>query len=315
MSSQTAIEWTDVTDNIIIAAAGGWWCRKCSPGCEHCYAEEVNDSTYFKGNHLPYSGAAPVLKLKETTIAGWARQRLPKRHFVASMTDVFGEWVLKDWCFKFLDGMTAAPLQTFQVLTKRAPRMRDIVKEWLALRGLESVPANIHLGVSVESQEWADIRIPYLLSIPCRVRFLSCEPLIDMVSLNRWLLPAFVPNTGGNQVLAKQRTSTVSVDSNGIGWVIVGGESGRNARPMHPDWARKLRDECRHAEVPFLFKQWGSHMEVPAIQQQGDFELADPGNRFRTCYMRRINKKTAGRVLDGRTWDDFPISPGAVQSR
>ena len=102
------IQWTDVTDNIIVAvdesgAQRGWWCQKISPGCAHCYAEDINDSDYFHGNHLPYSGSPPMLKLREDIIDGWARQRKTKKHFVMSMSDVFGAWVPRSWIFRFLD--------------------------------------------------------------------------------------------------------------------------------------------------------------------------------------------------------------------
>src|SRR5262245_62535311 len=119
MSTTTSIEWTDITDNIIVVEGGGWWCRRISPGCDHCYAEALNQNTFFGGNKLPYRGTAPSLKLRTEIIDGWARLRKPKKHFVSSMTDIFGEWVSREMIFAFLDGMRAAPLQTFQLLTKR----------------------------------------------------------------------------------------------------------------------------------------------------------------------------------------------------
>jgi len=307
------IEWTDETDNIITVEGGGWWCRKCSEGCDNCYAEGVNDMNYFHGNHRPYSGAAPQLKLKTDIIDGWARQRRPRRHFVASMTDVFGEWVIQEWINRFLDGMAAAPLQTFQVLTKRARRMRETVKVWLELRGFDRVPPNIQLGVSVENQKWADIRIDDLIQIPS-IRFLSCEPLIGALSLDKWLKPESFHFNGDKSALDDPQFATafgkmissVAGRYSGIDWVIVGGESGPKARPMHSDWARSLRDQCQAAGVPFMFKQWGSHIEVPAIQKKGDFGFSCTEGTFRTCVFRKINKKVAGRVLDGRTWDEFP---------
>src|SRR5688572_23036958 len=124
----SAIQWTDVTDNIIVAVnevgeRHGWWCRKISPGCAHCYSETINQSDYFHGNHLKYEGEPPVLKLREDIIDSWVRQTKPKKHFVMSMSDVFGEWVPQSWIFRMLDGMRAAWKQTFQVLTKRADVM------------------------------------------------------------------------------------------------------------------------------------------------------------------------------------------------
>lgn len=115
----TSIEWTDVTDNIITAQGGGWWCRKISPGCLHCYAARINNSSYYGGNKKAYTGDAPPLLLRREFFDRWKRQKKAKRHFVASMTDVFGEWVPVEWALEMLDAMAAAPLQTFQVLTKR----------------------------------------------------------------------------------------------------------------------------------------------------------------------------------------------------
>lgn len=110
----TKIEWTDKVDNIIVAEGGGWWCRHASPGCDNCYAEARNKNSFFGGNGLAYRGAPPALKLRQEIIDGWRGQRKPKKHFVASMTDVFGDWVPRWMIFQFLDGMAAAPQQTFQ---------------------------------------------------------------------------------------------------------------------------------------------------------------------------------------------------------
>lgn len=254
----TAIEWTDQTDNIIVAEGGGWWCRKISPGCAHCYAEKLNHSTYFHGNKLAYAGQAPALTLKRDIIEGWARQTKAKRHFVASMTDVFGDWVRREWQFAMLDGMRAAPRQTFQVLTKRADVMRNAVLEWLEARGLDEVPANIWLGVSVENQRCADERIPVLQGIPARVRFLSVEPLLEAVKVDRydWLKGC---GHGPECYGTGQR----------IDWVIIGGESGPGARPCNVEWIRGVVSQCHEAGVPCFVKQLGSEPRVIACSECG----------------------------------------------
>jgi protein gp37 len=233
----TAIQWTDVTDNIIVAAQGGWWCRKISPGCANCYAAELNQSEYFHGNKLAYGGDAPVLKLREDIIDSWPRQTKPKRHFIASMTDVFGEWLPQAWIFRMLDGMAAAPRQTFQVLTKRASEMRQEVDAWLTARNLSVVPAHIWLGVSVENQTFADERIPHLLATRASVRFLSVEPLLGPVRFADYRI------FGG---------------MNGIHWLIVGGESGKNARPCNVEWIRSIVRQCAAADVSLFVKQLGT---------------------------------------------------------
>lgn len=176
---------------------------------------------------------------------------------------------------------TIATQHTFQVLTKRHARMRSLLSDsgfaremWDRLGIVEypEVPdevwplPNVWLGVSTEDQKWADIRIPALLETPAAVRFISAEPLIGPITLSADAIGRYY---GGDP----------REDERGLDWVIVGGESGRGARPMHPDWARSLRDQCTSAGVPFLFKQWGGR-----------------------------TPKANGRDLDGRTWDEYPDS-------
>jgi protein gp37 len=237
------------------------------------------------------------------------------------MTDVFGIWVPQEWINRFLDGMAAAPKQTFQVLTKRADRMRHTVKVWLEARGLTRVPSNIQLGVSVENQKWADIRIPELIKIPS-IRFLSCEPLIDGVNLDEWL-----SHSAQRAMIHEKRTghecgaaaftfvclecdhTSFSEDPPPIDWIICGGESGPNARPMHPDWARSLRDQCRDGGVPFFFKQWGEHVPVCDMPEDLLYGAQSPiwvGGKKEAVYKK--GKARTGRNLDGREWNEFPKS-------
>ena len=136
-------------------------------------------------------------------------------------------------------------------------------------------PENIWLGTTVENQEQA-IRIPQLLDIPAKVRFLSCEPLLGPLAIGDWL--------------------------SAISWVICGGESGPGARPMHPAWARGLRDQCQAANVPFFFKQWGDWLAVGLSESRG----TPPLNRVSDLVWQRVGKKAAGRAFDGREWNEFP---------
>jgi len=286
----TNIEWTDVTDNIIAVEGGGWWCRKISPGCANCYAARLNQNAFYGGNKLAYSGAVPTLILRREIIAGWAKQRMPKKHFVASMTDVFGDWVSQEWIDEMLTGMMLAQKQTFQVLTKRPDVANLRIRDFLERKGIERLTKNIWIGTSVENQECADQRLPELLMIPAKVRFLSCEPLLSAVFLWPWIGRSGKRGYGENS---------------GIHWVICGGESGPKARPMHPDWARSLRDQCRAAEVPFLFKQWGefaSRIVNPPDKTSVTFEFPDKE------IVTRVGKKAAGRLLDGREWNEFPCN-------
>jgi protein gp37 len=187
------------------------------------------------------------------------------------------------------DKTQQAPQHTFQLLTKRHGRMRSLLNNdrfpaLIADRvvgfGAEFAEfdrwplTNVWLGVSVEDQRWADIRIPALLDTPAAVRFLSCEPLLGPVTLApEWL-----------QADHETCTCSETAGCREIHWVIVGGESGRGARPMHPDWALDLRDQCAGANVPFHFKQWGAHGSDGV----------------------RRDKHINGGDLDGRTWDEFP---------
>jgi protein gp37 len=298
----TNIEWTDVTDNIIVALIGGWWCRMKNLLCANCYAATINLNSFFGGNKLKYSGKPPELVLKREIIEGWKRQRKPRKHFVASMTDVFGEWVSRAWQFEFLDGMLAAPLQTFQLLTKRPAVMLKAVKYWMAARGIETPPHNIWLGFSAGTQETFDEAWPYmkqLAEMGCTV-FVSLEPLIGPVTLPDDFL-AF-----GKRVQ-----------------VITGGESGKKkqkVRPSHPEWFMSLRDQCVAAGVPFFFKQWGEYASYTYGYLDADEILKHPHMTIdidgrvlndedddrRASLMVRVGKKRAGRVLQGRTWSQFP---------
>ncbi len=248
--ADSKIEWTDATENVIVVQGPdgkphGWYCQKVSPGCLNCYSELLNQSTFYNGNRIKYrvpaDGTLPPLMLRRDILTGWARKSKPKRRFVNSMTDTFGEFVPDYWIFEIFDAMAAAPSQTFQVLTKRAKRMWETVTDWLGERRLAQVPANIWLGVSVEDQQRADERIPWLLKTPATIRFLSCEPLLGPIDIAFYLESH---DTGAGYTQA-------------LNWIICGGESGHHARPMHPQWARALRDQCQAAGVAFFMKQMG----------------------------------------------------------
>ena len=154
---------------------------------------------------------------------------------------------------------------------------------------MPAVLSNAWLGVSAESQRWAKVRLPLLAETPAAVRFASCEPLFGALDIRPWL-------------------------AGGLDWVIVGGESGPGARPMDPRWARSMRDQCVAADVSFFFKQWGAWAPSGALAVRNSPErgsvvfgelVDDAGHRIE---MRRVGKKAAGRLLDGRVWDEFPRS-------
>jgi protein gp37 len=191
------------------------------------------------------------------------------------MSDLFHQDVPDEYIADVFAVMAQVPQHTFQILTKRHARMRSLLSSprwselltrdpnvWPSDLDPELPLPNVWLGVSVEDQKWANIRVPALLDTPAAVRFISAEPLLGPVQFGH--------------------------DLAGIDWVIVGGESGPGARPMHPDWALTIRDDCETNDVAFLFKQWGN----------------------RDATGKRTSKKAAGRELDGRTWDEYPEATG-----
>lgn len=224
MGDNSKIEWTDATWNPVTG------CDKISPGCKHCYAETMaarlkamGQANYAKGFELtlqPHMLDQPL------------RWKRPRTIFVNSMSDLFHEDVPDDYIRRVFEIMQKAHWHRFQVLTKRAGRLRELSPElpW---------PENVWAGVSVESQGYA-YRINCLRQVPAAVRFLSLEPLLGPL-----------PN----------------LDLRGIHWVIVGGESGPRARPMAEEWAIDLRDQCLQAGVPFFFKQWGGVNKKAAGRQ------------------------------------------------
>lgn len=260
MGQNSSIEWTDHTFN-------PWWgCTKVSPGCKHCYAETLSNRY---GNDV--WGPRKVRRtfgekhwhepLKWHRFAVEHKRRM--RVFCASMADVFEDnRSVEDERRKLWRLIEETPMLDWLLLSKRPENMLKLAP-W---RG--AWPANVWAMTSVENQEEAERRLPELLKVPTIVRGLSVEPLLDSVDLSSWLAE--------------------------IQWVIVGGESGPNARPMQPDWARQLRDQCVNADVPFFFKQWGAWAPSEAGAQ----------SQFA---MTRMGKKAAGRSLDGRSWEQLPL--------
>lgn len=257
------------------------------------------------------------------------------------MSDLFHPDVPDEFIADVFAVMSLLPQHTFQVLTKRQRSLSTLADpDWrykvqlarIRLQqqtGLWTPPTwpwpNIWLGVSVENQRYADLRIPHLLATPAAVRFLSIEPLLGPVVLrHEWLMPR--ANVCGTDSVTPEAQNAIrdivkaaggKLGWTGIDWCIVGGESGPGARPMHPDWVRDLRDQCVAAGVPFFFKQWGE-WAPRGDGRSPSFVLGD--GRYASAVtdcerivgqpeavvMSRVGKKAAGRELDGRTWDEMP---------
>jgi protein gp37 len=219
----TKIEWTDETWNPVTG------CVKVSPGCKHCYAETFAER--FRGTIMPNGkphpfadGFDPTLRTERLSQPfAW---RSPRRVFVNSMSDLFGDFVPDDFLARVFDVMRRTPQHTYQILTKRAERMR----EWTLASSWLRDARHIWLGVSVENRAYGVPRIDELRAAAASVRFLSIEPLLEQLG---------------------------EIDLRAIDWVIVGGESGPRAREMRAEWVRGIRDQCRAAGVAFFFKQWG----------------------------------------------------------
>jgi protein gp37 len=245
MGDRSAIEWTEATWNPTTG------CDRVSRGCDNCYAmtlakrlKAMGQPRYQHDGDPRTSGPGFGLTIHPETLDLPLMWKKPRLVFVNSMSDLFHARVPTAFIRQVFDVMTATPQHTYQVLTKRARRLRRLATslQW---------PDNLWMGVSVEDAQVTD-RVHDLRAVPAALRFLSCEPLLG-------------PLPG--------------LPLGGIGWVIAGGESGRNARPMDPAWAEDLRDQCATAGVPFFFKQWGGR-----------------------------TPKAGGRELGGRTWDDMPLA-------
>lgn len=338
------IEWTDHTFN-------PWeGCTKVSPGCAHCYAETRN--ARWNGGTAPNWGkGAPrrrtsaakwkePLKWERETRRGAAgapgegETRRP-RVFCASLADWLDDEVPLAWLIDLLDLIVLTPNLDWQLLTKRPENFRRRL-EMMAPARISAgwwldgthIPPNVWIGTTVEDQTRADERIPHLLAIPAKVRFLSCEPLLSAVDLRRCDITQGADPRRTVDPLLCDRSHGGFVQGR-IHWVIAGGESGPGARPMHPAWARGLRDQCRAADVPFFFKQWGEwaprmafyNDEDPDQPEEPNCGVVQPGGLMvpmckdaflhqpplGSWWVSRVGKKKAGRLLDGKLHDAFPI--------
>lgn len=298
MGENTNIEWAHHTFN-------PWeGCTKVGPGCDHCYAEARN-KRFHGGNWGP---GAPR---RRTSPSNWAKPRrwntqaaekgVRYRVFCASLADVFDNEVPAEWRADLFKLISETPNLDWLLLTKRIGNVASMLPENFSRLTFP----NVWLGATVVNQKEADRDIPELLNLSPAVAWLSMEPLLGDVDITEYLF--------GKKWLLSE------VPMNGwLDWVIVGGESGACARPMHPDWARSLRDQCQAADVPFLFKQWGewAERESPLWPETFDYRIENgTGYYFHDedgPWMSRIGKKKAGRLLDGRTWDEFPKSAAGM---
>ncbi|EFL29420.1 phage Gp37Gp68 [Streptomyces himastatinicus ATCC 53653] len=355
MASDTKIEWTDATWNVVTG------CDKVSPGCDRCYAETFAERWRGIPGHHFENGFDITLRPERLTLP--LRWRKPKRVFVNSMSDLFHKDIPVDYIARVFAVMALTPQHTYQVLTKRHGRMRSLIgdptfekqvdhellhfppfadpkltrRSWPLPKAGWPLP-NVWLGVSVEDQKRADLRIPALIDTPAAVRFLSCEPLLGPVDLDGpivpgrgrpkltyWLTGRPAPGPERTTPTGLTMHSPAIVTGPRIDWVITGGESGHGARPAHPDWFRTIRDQCQEAGVAYLHKQHGEWASLKSMHEyvtdddrvqilnvNGElcgrpwFGWNRDEDQQGSVVVRRYGKKEAGRELDGRTWDEFP---------
>lgn len=292
MGADTKIEWATHTANAWIG------CTKVSPACDHCYAErgskrmgvEWGDQAARRMTNWD-SLAANVRRWDRAAKSAGERHRVfwnSYSDFLEKRSELEGRRYIS--CAVMAD----TPHLDHLILTKRPENALSLLpKLWM---DGSMWPKNVWLGTTTEDQAQADKRIYALLKVPAAVRFISAEPLLGPVELGSWF-----PSRG--RVLS----------FGGIDWVIVGGESGPGARPMHPDWARSIRDQCQAAGVPYFFKQWGEWAPDSMLESgRGDISRSLRVAGVGLCdsvWMTHFGKKAAGRILDGRTWDEFPKVP------
>ena len=312
MAENTNIEWCDATVN--------WWvgCTQVSPGCDHCYAKRIAapfwGQKWGPGVSLQrFDGALETLKALDRKAQRLGR---PLVVFHNSVSDMGDKDAPDEWRAAAFQGMADTPNLIHLVLTKRIGNLcQYLQRDKLAADLIHA--GRVWLGITVCNQEEADRDIIKLIHVPALHRFLSLEPLLARVDL--WNVRDF----NGHLYSPISTSSIVNPYQQRIDWVIAGGESGPCARPMHPDWVRLLRDQCRAREVPFMFKQWGE-FDLSYDRERDDPDCRQcnrvdkqPGrwinlagghgfNGERVHYAHKVGKKAAGRLLDGRTWDEVP---------
>jgi protein gp37 len=349
MADTTNISWTDATWNIITG------CTLVDEGCRNCYAAHLAANWPALARHPSRAGLARnnadgvakftgEVRFNEQWLDQPLRWKKPRRIFVCAHGDLFHESVPDEWIDRVFVVMALAPHHSFQVLTKRTERMRWYLsraddqwhgspesfadrflaamdKNYAWINEIDDIQwplPNVWVGTSINDQDSADLRIPHLLATPAAIRFVSAEPLLGPV-----VLPGLTPYASPGHC--------ISIDGDwwhapgscpncrpSLDWVITGGESGKNARPAHPDWFRSLRDQCVAAGVAFHFKQWGAWADLfdhegrrdwMLMHHDGSLDVPDyrwPDEQNGECAIVRVGTKRAGHLLDGVAWQQFP---------
>jgi protein gp37 len=358
MGGNSKIEWTERTWNPIVG------CSIVSPGCTNCYAMKMAARIEAMRNQARYAGTTKKVngnavwtgllsRAPEATLLEPLRRKRPTTYFVNSMGDLFHEDCPDEWIDRVFAVMALCPQHTFQVLTKRAGRMRDYfgsnaTHTRIATLAMEMAPKgrdisavglvwaphqmpnnyfqkwpmpNVWLGVSAERQQEANERVPLLLETPAAVRFVSAEPLLGHIAFHALNLHTETPSDAlrGQRCVPDDSPEGYHNEPTAkLDWVIVGGESGPGARPMHPKWAKEIRDWCAASGVPYFFKQfgaWAPHEFKSNNSLKGEICIWPDGRTGRGsandnggggAEMDRVGKKKAGRLLDGVEHNGMP---------
>jgi protein gp37 len=308
--NKTGIEYLTDTWNPLVMR-----CTPVSEGCANCWhlqrAEMLSKNPQIGvAYRAAFSGAGTPLIRHGDYLEEPLRRREPARIGVQFMGDLFHEEVESDYQHAVWDIIEKAHWHTFLVLTKRPENMLHFVNWYHRNRHHSAEPfSNLWLGVTAENQRTADERIPILLQIRAAVRFVSIEPMLGPVDLDMISL---------DELYINSLTGHFSDDPEGwnsgksLNWVIVGGESGSKVRPMHPEWPINIREQCIEAGVPFFFKQWGEFCPRPVPARLEDSKIPpipyrpDSEDTFPWGWVERVGKKKAGRLLDGREWNEYP---------
>ena len=318
MSEKSAIEWTMSTWNPVLG------CSKVSAGCANCYAireawkkrnhpsQKVRDAYEGLVRQLPdgslnWTGKVACLPDRLEAPLHWKQGR---RIFVNSMSDLFHPDVPFTFVAQVWDTMFEATQHQFQILTKRPERLYEFA-HWMDKSEFRAIDyPNVWLGVSVEDQRAADERIPWLLRVPAAVRFLSCEPLLGPIDLEKLHRLDYSTSAIGEEVypLAGLRAiPDCDWEAARVDWVITGGESGKGARATHPEWARSLREQCASQDVPFFFKEWGEWLPADQLGSEPRKTENKPTHEFGDgMFALRLGRFKTGRELDGREWNEYP---------
>lgn len=298
--SKSKIEWTERTWNPIIG------CSKVSAGCKNCYAIRqaymrsfnpnpkiserfVGTVEKTNGNKLNWTGKINYI---HSALDIPLQVKKPSMFFVNSMSDLFHPNVNMNFIAKVFRVIEHCPQHTFQILTKHPDKI-DVFANYYYYLSDSEIPNNAWIGVSTEDHQTALERIPILINSAAKIKFISAEPLLGSIELDK--IPHYKK----------------------LDWVIVGGESGPNARPMNKDWAIKLRDTCKAANIPFFFKQWGEYAPRVSKELSKNILISDDGRVIKAdnsiipkgnyTWMSKVGKKQAGRVLDGKIYDEMPV--------